>query len=115
VLKHRGEEAYTQYFSEVSYTFKEIEEKMKEKYSKFSFEEDKKIEIKDYTESGRVKTIQIGNISIAGVEARSILELKSANFVFEINGDTVTFKVTGYGHGVRNESNWSRLSGKTGV
>ena len=58
------------------------------------------IQIKELTTSGRVKTIKFGNKEIAGTEARTILGLKSTNFTFSIDGDNVTFSVTGYGHGV---------------
>lgn len=42
----------------------------------------------------------MGNIELAGVEVRTILGLRSANFDFEINGDNIKFNVIGYGHGV---------------
>ena len=44
--------------------------------------------------------IRIGNKEISGVELRSILSLKSSNFVYEILENTIKFKVIGYGHGV---------------
>ena len=39
-------------------------------------------------------------MSYLGVETRSILGLKSANFKFSIEGDNIKFEVIGYGHGV---------------
>lgn len=99
-MKLLGEDGYTQYSSEVQYSFDEIENKMKEKYKNFTWEKEKRIEITDYTESGRVKSIKIGNTEIAGTEARSILGLKSTNFNVSITEDKVMFKVIGYGHGV---------------
>ena len=60
----------------------------------------KSIQIKEYTESGRVRTIKFGNISIAGTETRTILGLKSTNFVISYQDDKIIFSVTGYGHGV---------------
>lgn len=54
----------------------------------------------EYTDSGRVRTIKIGNINISGVEARSIFGLRSSNFEVEINEEKVKFTVKGYGHGV---------------
>ncbi len=73
---------------------------MKENYSNFYFDNDRTIQILEYTESGRVKTIKIGNVNISGVELRGILGLKSANFEISIEGENVTFNVIGYGHGV---------------
>ena len=58
------------------------------------------IEITEYTDSNRVKTIKVGNLNISGVEMRSILGLKSTNFNFKIDGDNIIFSVIGYGHGV---------------
>jgi len=112
-LKLHGEEAYEQYSSEAEFTYSELEEKLKEKYENFSFDENKTIEIKEYNSSGRIKTIQFGNVNISGVEARSILGLKSAMFSIEKSDDKVIFKVKGYGHGVRNEPNRSRCTSKT--
>ena len=58
------------------------------------------IKVKEYTEGNRVKTIQIGNLELSGVEVRNILSLRSANFKFSIEGDNIKFEVIGYGHGV---------------
>ncbi|MCI8961751.1 MAG: hypothetical protein HFJ18_02375 [Clostridia bacterium] len=85
---------------------------MKEKYSNFEFGAERTIQIHEYTEGGRVKTIQIGNINLAGTELRSILGLKSANFQVIVQGENINIKVTGYGHGVRNEPNRSRRISK---
>ena len=54
----------------------------------------------EYTESGRVKKIKVGNLELSGVGARALLGLKSANFSFEIEQDKIKFEVIGYGHGV---------------
>jgi len=37
---------------------------------------------------------------LAGVEARTIFGLKSANFEIEISDNNIKFSVKGYGHGV---------------
>lgn len=80
----------------------EFTNKIKEKHSdlQIDFSLDDAIQIKEKTDSGRVKTLKIGNIEIAGVEARTLLGLKSTNFNFTIEGDTIKFNVIGYGHGV---------------
>ena len=56
--------------------------------------------ILEYNESGRVKTIKVGNTELSGVEARTIFGLKSAKFEFMIDGDEIKFQILGYGHGV---------------
>lgn len=58
------------------------------------------IAITEKTESGRVKTLKIGNVNLAGVEARTILGLRSTNFSVSIEGENIKFSVIGYGHGV---------------
>ena len=97
-----GEEGYKQYSSQVQFSKQELLNKIKEKYQdcEIDFSQQNCIEILEYTTSGRVKTIKFGNKEIAGTEARTILGLKSTNFTFSINGEIVTFSVTGYGHGV---------------
>ena len=88
----------------------ELINKLKEKYTdiEIDFNSEKPIEITEYTESKRVRTIRFGNSLIPGTMARSLLGLKSTNFTFEIHDDTIVFFVIGYGHGVRNEPNRSR-------
>jgi len=97
-----GEDAYSQYSSEVTLSKKELIEELKQYHSDIviDFSQDKPIEILSYTDGDRVKTIRFGNVEISGVEARTIFGLKSANFTFEISGDTIKFNVVGYGHGV---------------
>ena len=50
--------------------------------------------------SKRVKTVKFGNHQISGVEARTILGLKSTNFEISKNNGKIKFSVKGYGHGV---------------
>lgn len=103
-----GEDAYTQYSSNVTYTKEEFINKIKEYHQdvEINFEDDNEIKILEYTQSGRVKTIRLGNLEIGGVEARNIFELKSANFEITKEGENINFKVTGYGHRCRYEPNW---------
>ncbi len=97
-----GEDVYSQYSSELTISKKEFEEKIKKEHNDFKIDFNEKdcIKIEEYTEGNRVKTIKVGNLELSGVEIRSILGLKSANFKFTIDGDNIKFEVTGYGHGV---------------
>lgn len=101
-MKLHGEEEYSQYSSEVNLTNEEFISKIKEKHSDLVIDSslENTVEIKEKTDSGRVKTLKVGNIEIAGVEARTILGLRSTNFSFSIDGDNIRFNVIGYGHGV---------------
>ena len=94
-----GEDGYTQHSSSVTLSKEELLQKMKESYPNITinWNEEQPIQITEYTESGRVKTIKIGDTNISGVEARTIFGLKSAKFNVDV-GETITFNVVGYGH-----------------
>lgn len=112
-----GEDAYSGYNSEVEVSKDELIQKMLEKYSGFEidFASDDCIKILEYTESGRVKNMQIGNITISGVEARSIFGLKSSKFTLEIIENAIKFSVIGYGHGVGLSQSGSDALAKQGM
>ena len=97
-----GEDGYTQYNSEVIISKKDLLEKIRKEYKdiQINFNEKESIKILEYTESGRVKTVKIGNIEIAGTKVRSMLNLKSTNFSIKLDKDNIVFSVIGYGHGV---------------
>lgn len=97
-----GEDSYTQYASEISVTKEEFISKIKEYHSDFTidFNADNQIEILEYTDGDRIKTIKIGNLNLSGVEIRTIFELKSAKFQITIEEENIKFNVIGYGHGV---------------
>ena len=97
-----GEDGYTQYASQVVINHQDLLNKIQAVHQDctIDFSQQDCIKILDYTTSGRVKTIKFGNKEIAGTEARSLLGLKSTNFTVLIDGQNVTFTVTGYGHGV---------------
>lgn len=97
-----GEDAYSQYQSEVTLSKAELEKKIREKHSDFQIDWNLEdcIQMEEYTDGERVKKIKIGNLELAGVEVRTILGLRSANFSVKIEGENITFEVKGYGHGV---------------
>ncbi len=97
-----GEDAYSQYESEVTITKKEFEETIKKEHGDFKIDFDEKdcIKVKEYTEGNRVKTIQVGNLKLSGVEMRNLFGLRSANFTITIEDNDIIFDVIGYGHGV---------------
>lgn len=97
-----GEDTYSQYSSEVILSKEDFKNKILQKHKDFiiDYNEANCIKILDYTESGRIKTIKIGNLNLSGVEVRTLLGLKSANFSVSIEGNNIKFGVKGYGHGV---------------
>ena len=52
------------------------------------------------TDAGRVASAAVGGVSVTGKELRSLYGLRSTAFTVEASGGSVTFRVTGYGHGV---------------
>ena len=97
-----GEDAYSQYASTLDVTKKEFENIIRQKHSDFviNYEEKDCIEVKEYTQGNRIKTIKVGNLQLSGVEMRNLFKLKSANFKISVEKDNIKFNVIGYGHGV---------------
>ena len=97
-----GENAYSQYESEVVLTKEEVLNKLKQNHPEIeiNFDEENWAQVKEYTDGGRVRIIQMGNVNLSGVEARKLFGLKSANFAVTKDGDNIKFSVIGYGHGV---------------
>ena len=98
VVETSGEENYSQYSSEAKFTKEVFVEKIKKEHEDFEidFKEEKCIEIIKRDDSNRVITVKIGNLNLSGVEVRSILGLKSANFTFSIDEANIKFSVIGY-------------------
>ena len=91
-------------------------QKLKKEFSEIEINDPKTMvgEIKR-TEGGSVSTIELGGISIEGKKLRDIFDLRSANFEILTDGDKITFKVKGYGHGVgmsQNGANTLAIAGK---
>ena len=51
-------------------------------------------------ESGAVSSVKVGGVTLTGSQVRTLFELRSPAFTVGWNGETFTFEVTGYGHGV---------------
>lgn len=102
VVETAGESEYSEYSSEITLTKDELINKLKEKYPDISidFNNEESLKILEYTDSQRVKTIRFGNHELSGVEARTILGLKSTNFEIIKENENIKFSVKGYGHGV---------------
>jgi stage II sporulation protein D len=117
IVETAGEDAYSQYASEVVLSKDELLNKLKVIYDdiEINFENTEDIKITEYTESGRVKTVKFGNKNISGVELRQILGLKSTNFEITIEEDNVKFNVKGYGHGVGMSQTGADAMAKSGA
>lgn len=90
------------YHTEVVFTEQEFREIFLQKYpgADLSGTPDTWFQNRTLTESGRVATLDVGGITVKGTELRGVLGLRSASFTVETAEDQITFRVTGYGHGV---------------
>ena len=52
------------------------------------------------SDAGFVTELTVGGVRMRGNDLRTALSLRSPAFTVEVSGDTLTFRVTGYGHGV---------------
>lgn len=97
-----GEDGYSGYNTELTLSKDELKNKLKQEYPniEINLQNTDEIKILEYTESGRVRTIKIGNTNVAGTKLRSCLGLRSTFFDVKIEGENITFNVIGYGHGV---------------
>ena len=97
-----GEETVPNYYSTVTFTAAEAKEKLLAAHPelKLSGTPDRWFGAAAENGSGRVKTVSVGGTDIEGTELRRIFGLRSACFTVAADSESVTFRVTGYGHGV---------------
>lgn len=97
-----GEETVPNYYSTVTFTAAEAKEKLLAAYPelKLSGTPDRWFGAAAENGSGRVETVSVGGSDIEGTELRRIFGLRSACFTVAADSESVTFRVTGYGHGV---------------
>ena len=97
-----GEETVPIYYSTVTFTAAEAKEKLLAAHPelKLSGTPDRWFGAAAENGSGRVETVSVGGTDIEGTELRRIFGLRSACFTVAADSESVTFRVTGYGHGV---------------
>ena len=96
-----GEETVPNYYSAAEFTAAEAKALLAQAHPELTFSggPDKWVgAVED--ESGRVGTVEVCGAPLRGVEVRRIFSLRSACFTIDAAADRVTFRVTGYGHGV---------------
>lgn len=54
----------------------------------------------EYTDSGRLYSVNVGGCRIPATSLRSLFGLRSTAISIEVSGDDIVFTTTGYGHGV---------------
>ncbi|MBP1736673.1 MAG: stage sporulation protein [Oscillospiraceae bacterium] len=90
------------YHSTVSLTAAEFQTDFQASYSQAVFGDNPSDWIQNTvtTASGLVESVTVGGVTVSGNEMRSLYGLRSATFTIAADSASVTFSVTGYGHGV---------------
>jgi stage II sporulation protein D len=77
---------------------------------------DYEIEILDYTGSGRVNQLKIGETVVKATELRKLTGIRSTNFRIQKNENgSITFYTIGYGHGVGMSQYGANAMAKKGI
>ena len=97
-----GEETVPNYYSAAEFTAAGAKALLAQAHPELTFSggPDKWFGAVEKDESGRVGTVEVCGAPLRGVEVRRIFSLRSACFTIDAAADRVTFRVTGYGHGV---------------
>ena len=97
-----GEETVPNYYSAAEFTAAEAKTLLAQAHPELTFSggPDKWFGAAERDDSGRVSTVEVCGAPLRGVEVRRIFSLRSACFTIDAAAERVTFRVTGYGHGV---------------
>ena len=98
-----GEEGYDGYAREQRFTLIEAAAKLSEAFPDSGVEADTlpaQLELLALTDTGRVKEMRVGSVTVTGRDVRQALGLRSTMFTWECQGKEIIFSVRGYGHGV---------------
>ena len=99
-VESHGEESAPNFYSTQIVSFKEFKEKLVSIKPDVKIETPLDIGVPVLSEGGSVKNLTIGGKEFSGKEIRSVFSLRSSCFKIMADNETVTFEVTGYGHGV---------------
>ena len=99
-VESHGENTAPNFYSTAVFSFDEFKEKLLSKKSDAVINSPEDISTPEVSEGGSVKSIKIGDKEFTGRDIRSLFGLRSSCFKIKSDKSTVTFEVTGYGHGV---------------
>ena len=111
-----GEGDAPNYYSVVTMTADEAAERLRAQYPEIVLEGD----CADwfgpmiYDTDGLLTGVTVGGITLTAQEARAVFELRSASFTLSCEGESITFYVTGYGHGVGMSQYGANVMAKAG-
>ena len=97
-----NEELVPNYYSVATFSAPEFRELFLDAYPEadLSGPPESWIEKIERSDAGFVVSARVGGTEVRGNELRTILNLRSPAFTVEADGNSLTFRVTGYGHGV---------------
>ncbi len=99
-VESHGENEAPNFYSTAVFPFEEFKEKLLSKDKEAVINSSKDIGVPSVSEGGSVKSIKIGGREFTGRDIRSLFGLRSSCFKIKADESSVTFEVTGYGHGV---------------
>lgn len=102
VASPEGAQSVPNYHSVARFSAEEFKSIILENHPDAIFTDDIKdwITNMDCAADGSVRTLKVGGVTLTGVEMRTLLALRSACFSVVAAEESLTFYVTGYGHGV---------------
>lgn len=97
-----GGEACPKYYDAVVLTADEIRERAAKTLPSADLPGDPSgwFKASERSEAGGIVRMKFGGVEVKGTVMRTLLGLNSTNFTVKIDGNTLTFTTTGYGHGV---------------
>lgn len=97
-----GGEACPKYYDAVVLTADEIRERAAKTLPSADLSGDPSgwFKASERSEAGGIVCMKFGGVEVKGTVMRTLLGLNSTNFTVKIDGNTLTFTTTGYGHGV---------------
>lgn len=97
-----GGEACPKYYDAVVLTADEIRERAAKALPSADLSGDPSgwFKASERSEAGGIVRMKFGGVEVKGTVMRTLLGLNSTNFTVKIDGNTLTFTTTGYGHGV---------------
>ena len=97
-----GEEKSPRYFGRVELDKAEF----KAAFLKLYPEANLAVDAKDWfanskrSQAGGIITVEVGGVTVKGTQIRELCKLRSTNFTYKAEGETLVFETLGYGHGV---------------
>ena len=90
------------YYSTASFTAEEFKSLVLRAYPNADLSGDASTWVRDIVrnDSDYVASVTVGGVKMRGNDLRTLLSLRSPSFTVDCSGGTLTFHVTGYGHGV---------------